>query len=81
MYRGDRGVRRVGLAGMAISALDIALWDLAGKAAGLPLYKMWGGFTDRVSAYGSGGWGKLHRGETSSPRRRATPPPAASTTR
>src|SRR3954463_11044375 len=58
MYRGDRGVRRVGIAGMAISALDIALWDLAGKAAGLPLYKMWGGFTDRVSAYGSGGWGK-----------------------
>jgi hypothetical protein len=32
MYRGDRGVRRVGIAGMAISALDIALWDLAGKA-------------------------------------------------
>ena len=58
MYRGDRGVRRVGIAGMALSALDIALWDLAGKAAGLPLYKLWGGFTDRVRAYGSGGWGR-----------------------
>jgi L-alanine-DL-glutamate epimerase-like enolase superfamily enzyme len=58
MYRGDRGVRRVGIAGMALSALDIALWDLAGKAAGLPLYKLWGGFTDRVAAYGSGGWSK-----------------------
>jgi D-arabinonate dehydratase len=58
MYRGDRGVRRVGIAGMALSALDIALWDLAGKAAGLPLYKLWGAFTDRVPAYGSGGWSK-----------------------
>ena len=58
MYRGDRGVRRVGIAGMAISALDIGLWDLTGKAAGLPLYQLWGGVTDRVSAYGSGGWGR-----------------------
>jgi L-alanine-DL-glutamate epimerase-like enolase superfamily enzyme len=58
MYRGDRGVRRVGIAGMALSALDIALWDLAGKAANLPLYRMWGAVTDRVACYGSGGWGK-----------------------
>lgn len=58
MYRGDRGVRRVGIAGMALSALDIGLWDIAGKAAGLPLYRLWGGFTERVPAYGSGGWGK-----------------------
>jgi len=63
MYRGDRGVRRVGIAGMALSALDIALWDLAGKAAGLPLYKLWGGFTDRVSAYGSGGWSRYSEAE------------------
>jgi L-alanine-DL-glutamate epimerase-like enolase superfamily enzyme len=58
MYRGDRGVRRVGIAGMALSALDIGLWDLAGKAARLPLYKVWGAVTDRVDCYGSGGWGK-----------------------
>jgi len=58
MYRGDRGVRRVGIAGMALSALDIGLWDLAGKAAGLPLYRLWGGATERVGAYGSGGWGR-----------------------
>ncbi|HEX5613345.1 MAG TPA: mandelate racemase/muconate lactonizing enzyme family protein [Burkholderiales bacterium] len=56
MYRGDRGVRRVGIAGMAISALDIGLWDLAGKAANLPLYKLWGAVTDRIACYGSGGW-------------------------
>jgi len=58
MYRGDRGVRRVGIAGMAIAALDIGLWDIAGKAAELPLYQLWGGLAERISAYGSGGWGK-----------------------
>jgi D-arabinonate dehydratase len=57
MYRADRGIRRVGIAGYALSALDIALWDLAGKTANLPLAKMWGATTDRVDAYGSGGWG------------------------
>jgi L-alanine-DL-glutamate epimerase-like enolase superfamily enzyme len=58
MYRCDRGVRRVGIAGMALSALDIALWDLVGKRAKLPLYRLWGAATDRVGCYGSGGWGK-----------------------
>ena len=58
MYRGDRGVRRVGIAGMALSALDIGLWDLAGKAAKLPLFRLWGAYTDRVACYGSGGWSK-----------------------
>src|SRR5947207_47103 len=57
MYRADRGIRKVGVAGYALSALDIGLWDVAGKAAGLPLAKMWGAVTDRVAAYGSGGWG------------------------
>jgi L-alanine-DL-glutamate epimerase-like enolase superfamily enzyme len=58
MYRADRGIRRVGVAGYAVAALDIGLWDLAGKAAGLPLYQLWGAVTDRVPAYGSGGWPK-----------------------
>ena len=58
MFRGDRGVRRVGIAGMALSALDIGLWDLAGKAADLPLVRLWGAYTDRVACYGSGGWSK-----------------------
>ncbi|OLC15187.1 MAG: hypothetical protein AUH29_08440 [Candidatus Rokubacteria bacterium 13_1_40CM_69_27] len=56
MYRADRGIKRQGIAGYALSALDIGLWDLAGRAARLPLYKMWGAVTDRVPAYGSGGW-------------------------
>ncbi len=33
--------------------IETALWDLMGKAAGLPLYKLWGAHTDRVRAYAS----------------------------
>ena len=58
MFRVDMGVRKQGIAGYALSALDIGLWDIAGKAAKLPLYKLWGAVTDRVPAYGSGGWSK-----------------------
>ncbi|HEV8310727.1 MAG TPA: mandelate racemase/muconate lactonizing enzyme family protein [Methylomirabilota bacterium] len=56
MYRADRGIKRQGVAAYALSALDIGLWDLVGKAAHLPLYKLWGAATDRIPAYGSGGW-------------------------
>jgi L-alanine-DL-glutamate epimerase-like enolase superfamily enzyme len=58
MFRADMGVRNVGVAGYALSALDIGLWDITGKAANLPLYKLWGAVSDRVGAYGSGGWAK-----------------------
>ena len=57
MFRADRGIKRHGVAGYALSALDIGLWDVVGKAAGLPLATLWGAATDRVPAYGSGGWG------------------------
>jgi D-galactarolactone cycloisomerase len=33
--------------------IDLALWDLIGKACGQPLFKLWGGYTDRVLAYAS----------------------------
>ncbi|HEY8347358.1 MAG TPA: mandelate racemase/muconate lactonizing enzyme family protein [Symbiobacteriaceae bacterium] len=33
--------------------IEMALWDLIGKAAGLPVYKLWGGFADRLKAYAS----------------------------
>jgi L-alanine-DL-glutamate epimerase-like enolase superfamily enzyme len=58
MFRADMGVRKIGLAAYALSALDIGLWDIAGKAAGLPLYKLWGAASERVPAYGSGGWAR-----------------------
>ena len=42
-----------GLLNMAISILDIALWDAAGKSVGQPLYRLLGGYRDRVRAYAS----------------------------
>ena len=47
-------VARGGVASFAISALDIALWDLRGKAQGLPLWRMAGGASDRCKAYAGG---------------------------
>jgi L-alanine-DL-glutamate epimerase-like enolase superfamily enzyme len=43
----------VGGSPRTISALEIALWDLIGKATGQPLYKLWGAAKDRVPAYAS----------------------------
>ncbi len=47
---------RRGLTTRAISAIDIGLWDIRGKVAGLPLYKLLGGFRDRVPTYVAGGY-------------------------
>jgi L-alanine-DL-glutamate epimerase-like enolase superfamily enzyme len=63
MFRADMGIKKQGVAAYALSALDIGLWDIAGKAAGLPLYKLWGAVTDRIPAYGSGGWSKYSEQE------------------
>ena len=45
---------RGGIAAMAMSALDIALWDAIGKRAGLPLHRLWGHFRSQIPTYGSG---------------------------
>jgi L-alanine-DL-glutamate epimerase-like enolase superfamily enzyme len=51
-------IRRLGAAkpwGAAVSAIEMALWDLAGKAAGLPVYKLLGGrVRDQVRVYNGG---------------------------
>jgi L-alanine-DL-glutamate epimerase-like enolase superfamily enzyme len=45
-----------GLLHYAIAPLDIALWDAAGKTLGQPLYRLLGGFRDRLPVYGSDGF-------------------------
>jgi D-arabinonate dehydratase len=50
---GGRGAP-AGLVTRAVSAIDVALWDLKGKVLGQPLWKLLGGYSDRVPAYASG---------------------------
>jgi L-alanine-DL-glutamate epimerase-like enolase superfamily enzyme len=48
---------RRGLSIAAISAIDIALWDIRGKALGEPVWALLGGRSaERLPAYASGGW-------------------------
>ncbi len=48
------GTAPAGLVTRASSAIDIALWDIKGKALGLPCWKLLGGSEGRAPAYGSG---------------------------
>jgi L-alanine-DL-glutamate epimerase-like enolase superfamily enzyme len=56
MFARTRQYGRRGLVMQAISGIDIALWDIAGKIAKLPVYRLLGAARDRVEAYASGGF-------------------------
>ncbi|MES9541718.1 MULTISPECIES: enolase C-terminal domain-like protein [unclassified Actinomadura] len=56
MFAGIRNAGRPGVGAMAVSAVDVALWDLKAKLLGLPLFKALPAFHDRVPVYGSGGF-------------------------
>lgn len=54
--RALRNLGQSGIAAMAVSAVDLALWDLAGRLLGQPLYRLLGAYRSSVEAYGSGGF-------------------------
>ncbi len=56
MVRAVRNAGRPGLVGMAISAVDTALWDLKARVLGVPLHRLLGAVRDDVPIYGSGGF-------------------------
>ena len=45
---------RMGITVMAMSALDIALWDCYGRTKNMPLWKVWSGKNQALPVYGSG---------------------------
>ena len=56
MVQACRNLGRPGVAADAISALDVALWDLKAKLLDLPLADLLGRHMERVPIYGSGGF-------------------------
>ena len=56
MARQVRNLGRPGIAAMAISAVDIALWDLKARLLGVALSSLLGRPRDAVPVYGSGGF-------------------------
>ncbi len=55
MYRATLPYGRKGVALMAVSVADLALWDLLGRLRGEPVYRLAGGATrERIAVYGTG---------------------------
>ena len=56
MYQATSRYGRRGVTMAAISAVDIALWDIMGKASGMPVYKLLGAAKDSLEPYASAGY-------------------------
>jgi L-alanine-DL-glutamate epimerase-like enolase superfamily enzyme len=56
MVRALRNIGRPGIGGMALSAVDYALWDLKARLLGVPLHRLLSAEREEVAVYGSGGF-------------------------
>lgn len=56
LWRAVRNLGGTGIAAMAISVIDNAIWDLRAKLLGLPLVQLLGKVRDGIPVYGSGGF-------------------------
>lgn len=56
MFDRTRQHGRGGIIFACMSGIDIACWDILGKKAGLPVYKLLGGYSDQVIPYASSGF-------------------------
>jgi L-alanine-DL-glutamate epimerase-like enolase superfamily enzyme len=56
MVKAVRNAGRPGAVGYAISAVDVALWDLKARLLDLPLHRLLGAVREAVPVYGSGGF-------------------------
>lgn len=54
MYWHSSKFGRKGIPIEALGSIDLAIWDIMGKATGKPVYKLMGGYRDKVKAYYSG---------------------------
>jgi len=62
MYSGCLTQGRKGVIVWAISGIDIALWDLKSKTAGVPLWRYLGGARSSIPAYATGGYYRANEG-------------------
>ncbi len=51
----------------AIAGIDNALWDIKGKAANLPIFRLLGGTRTQVPTYATGGFYVIGEGRVSTP--------------
>src|SRR6185312_6140677 len=56
MVKALRNVGRQGVGGQALSAVDVALWDLKARLMNIPLHRLIGAVRESVPVYGSGGF-------------------------